>query len=168
MKYGDFSSLVQLGVGLHAGTALLQIYGDIGIQPFVRTLTRIRQLLEGTDPHVPAAEEFAQLESDFDIFRIQLFQEYRKYVVVNFAVAAVLMLLLVLIAYKADDPLSDVFSIFIVFGSIVPGPATVFILWCNASDQLAPLMARASALQAEALARSRGGSQADLPPVKEP
>ena len=45
MKYGDFSSVVQLGVGLHVGTALLQLYGELGVQPLVRVLNRTRSLL---------------------------------------------------------------------------------------------------------------------------
>ena len=32
MKYGDFSSLVQLGAGLHIGTAFLQVYGELGVE----------------------------------------------------------------------------------------------------------------------------------------
>jgi hypothetical protein len=93
MKYGDFSSLVQLGVGLHAGTALLQIYGEIGVQPLIRTLTRIRKLLEGeVATEEPAVDNLDQLDTEFDIFRIQLFNEFKRYVIANFAVATVLII----------------------------------------------------------------------------
>ena len=44
IKYGDFSSLVQLGVGLHVGTALLQLYGELAVEPLTRTLDRTRTL----------------------------------------------------------------------------------------------------------------------------
>jgi hypothetical protein len=152
MKYGDFSSLVQLGVGLHAGTALLQIYGEIGVQPLIRTLTRIRKLLEdGGVGDQSTVDNLDQLDTEFDIFRIQLFNEFKQYVIVNFAVAMVLIIILIVISYKADDFLYDAFSVIFVFISIFPALITLYTLWSNASRQLRPLKLRADALQRRAL-----------------
>ena len=65
---------MQLGVGLHAGTALLQIYGEIGIQPLVRTLARIKNIVGESELEQEAlTEEKRKLEADFDIFKILLF-----------------------------------------------------------------------------------------------
>ena len=44
MKYGDLASIVQLGVGLHVGTAVLQLYGELGVQPLERKISGIRRL----------------------------------------------------------------------------------------------------------------------------
>lgn len=158
MKYGDFSSLVQLGVGLHAGTALLQIYGEIGVQPLIRTLTRIRKFLEGE----VAAEESAvdnldQLDTEFDIFRIQLFNEFKRYVIANFVVATVLIIILIVISYKADDTLPDMLSVVFVFVSVLPAPITLCVLWSNASRQLRPLKLRADALERQVLGMTPRG-----------
>jgi hypothetical protein len=154
MKYGDFSSLVQLGVGLHAGTALLQIYGEIGVQPLVRTLSRIRQLLEEPN-HVKEAiiEDLDQLDADFAIFRIQLFNEYKRYVVVNFVVAAVLVGILTLISYKSDDLLPELLSVLFASLSVLPAPMTLGALWWDASRELRPLKARADMAEQRALGR---------------
>jgi len=68
MKYGDFSSLVQLGIGLHLGTALLQMYGELGVAPLVRTIDRVRSLYlvpEGEQPPKSLKEELERLESKY-------------------------------------------------------------------------------------------------------
>jgi hypothetical protein len=154
MKYGDFSSVVQLGVGLHAGTALLQVYGEIGVAPLVRALTRIRSLLKDADPPNEAdRDDLDQLDADFDIFRIQLFNEFKKYVVINFTVAAALICILTVISYKAEDPLPNTLSILLVVVSVIPAPVTLAALWIDASRQLRPLKARADALERRALGR---------------
>ncbi len=153
MKYGDFSSLVQLGVGLHAGTALLQLYGDIGVQPFVRTLERIRELV-GTDDAAPALkEQLEDLSSDFAIFRIELFNEFKKYVKYNFCAAAILIVILVVISYKAQDDISDGLTVLFSSASILPAFVTLGALWFDASQRLGPLKTRADALEDKALKR---------------
>jgi hypothetical protein len=151
MKYGDFASLVQLGVGLHAGTALLQIYGDIGLQPFERSLARLRKLARDADDTDPFKEEVEVLDNDFDIFRIQLFNEFKKYVVINFIAAALLIMILVVISYKTDDRLSIEMSIFFTAASVLPAIISLVALWVSGSEQLRPLKARADRLEERAL-----------------
>jgi hypothetical protein len=154
MKYGDFSSLVQLGVGLHAGTALLQIYGELGVQPLIRTLSRIRELLEVPEPGKELIiEDLEQIEADFAIFRIQLFNEYKKYVVANLAVAVVLIAILTWISYEADDLLPAWLSVIFSSISVLPAPITLGALWWDASRELRPLRTRAGRLQDRALGR---------------
>src|SRR4051812_35773647 len=101
MNYGDFSSVVQLGVSLHLGTALLQFYGDLGIQPFIRIMDCIKSLFgdPASKPVDGIRQEFEQLESEFEIFKIRLFNEYRKYVYLNTGVALLLIGILVGLAY---------------------------------------------------------------------
>ena len=152
MKYVDFASLVQLGVGLHAGTALLQTYGEIGVQPFMRTLERIRALVDESEKEDDVVrDKFEELSANFDIFRIQLFNEFKKYVLINSLVAAVLVICLVIISYKAEASLSEGAAAFFVILSIAPAPITLGALWFDASQRLKPLKRRAETLESELL-----------------
>jgi hypothetical protein len=156
IKYGDFSSLVQLGVGLHVGTALLQLYGELAVKPLTRTLGRTRSLfLAPQDERPPKAieEELEELESRYEIFKIQLFYEYRWYVFFNLVVAVVLAITLVILAYKAEDPITqDWFwtTIGMVALSILPGPISLAALWFDASSQVRPLCQEAEKLEKRA------------------
>lgn len=156
MKYGDFSSLVQLGVGLHVGTAILQLYGEIGAEPLVRTLSRIKSLLpEGNNqPSAKLREEYDQLISDYEIFKIRLFNEYKKYIKINAWIAATLVVVLTIIAFKADDPIDEhwiMITIFIVALSVLPAVCTLGVLWYDASQLVVPMKARADKLEKAAL-----------------
>lgn len=156
IKYGDFSSLVQLGVGLHVGTALLQLYGELAVEPLTRTLGRTRSLfLAPEDERPPKAieEELEGLESRYEIFKIQLFYEYRKYVFINLVVAVVLAIILAILAYKAEDPITEGWfwtTIAMVALSIFPAPITLAALWFDASSQGEPLRQKADDLERRA------------------
>ena len=152
MKYGDFSSLVQLGVGLHVGTALLQHYSEIGVQPLIRTIARIKCLVEVRDEaEVDFVGELTKIESDFDIFRIRLFNEYKLFIRINSLVALALVGLLIYISYFAQAFLSVEKSVFMVALSVLPGPITLGFLWYGASKELTPLKARADGLEQRVL-----------------
>lgn len=93
MNYGDFSSVVQLGVGLHLGAAFLQLYGEYGLAPLVRTIGRTRSLFvlpEDERPPKAIEQELDRLESRYEIFKIQLFHVYKRYVAGNSIVAMIL------------------------------------------------------------------------------
>ena len=156
MKYGDFSSLVQLGVGLHVGTAILQLYGEIGTEPLVRSLARIRGLLS-EEPNPSSAElleEYDQLASDYDIFKIRLFNEFKKYIKMNACVAAALVVVLIIIAFKADDAIDEYWTIMtipVVALSVLPAACTLGALWYDASKFVGPMKARADKLEDKAL-----------------
>lgn len=162
MKYGDFSSVVQLGVGLHVGTALLQIYGEIGLQPLMRVFQRIRALLAlSGDAAARAAEmqeiqlEFFDLEREYAVFKIQLFNEYKKFIRINSVVAVLLAGILVLLAFNADDVIevSAAWSTVVIVGlSLLPGPITLLALWYDASIQVLPIKSKADSLEARAIA----------------
>jgi hypothetical protein len=130
MKYGDFSSLVQLGVGLHVGSALLQLYGEIGMQPLVRVIARIRGVVaDKAETRPELLDGFDRVETDFEIFRIRLFNEYRYFVGFNSIVAALLLGALVIISYLADVQLPGAVSVFFVSLSVVPAPLILGVLW---------------------------------------
>jgi hypothetical protein len=143
---------VQLGVGLHVGTAVLQLYGELGVQPLVRTITRIRSLFaEKERPPKEVEDELNKLESDFDIFKIRLFNEYKKYVKINSAFAVVLVIVLMVIAYKAEDMIATELTIFIVALSVLPAPVTLCALWRDAAMEIRPIKEQADELESRAL-----------------
>lgn len=156
MKYGDFSSIVQLGVGLHIGTAVLQLYGEIGAEPLVRALSRIRASIDDLDKTKgqEARDEYEQLASDYDIFKIRLFNEYKNYIKINSFVAFALFVLLVTIAFKNDDPIEGdwvMITIPIVALAFLPALVTLGSLWFDASRLANALMVRADALEQRVL-----------------
>src|SRR5262245_44387683 len=117
MKYGDLSSIVQLGVGLHVGTAVLQVFGEFGVAPLERRIARIRSLFRLPDPERPPQsleEELDQLESRYELFKIDFFNQYRWCVVIYTIVAAVLAVFLIVIAVKADEVILDGYEWFAV------------------------------------------------------
>jgi hypothetical protein len=156
MKYGDFASLVQLGVGLHAGTALLQLYGDIGLAPLVRRISRIRGLADiGAMPE-DVIDDLMRLESDFEIFQIQHFNAYKKFVKANFGFAVGLVVLLIFLAYMADSEIPVEVTVGVVALSIFPGPLTLAVLWFDASNSSKQIRDRAERLERRAIEASAG------------
>ena len=96
-------ALCNWGLASIFGTALLQLYGDLGVQPVVRSLARVRRLLGDEKVQLPFELELElhKLETDFEIFKIQLFNEYKFYVKINSLFAILLIILLVIIAYRS-------------------------------------------------------------------
>jgi hypothetical protein len=152
MQYGDFSSLVQLGVGLHVGTAVLQIFGELGLQPITRTMTRLHALMSNEeDTSTVSNQQLEKLEGDLEIFKIQYFQQFKKYIFFSSVVAALLAILLVIIAYKDRDEIAAEFSVFVSAFSILPAPIILAVFWKDCSSALKPIMDRATRLETEKL-----------------
>jgi hypothetical protein len=147
MKYGDFSSLVQLGVGLHAGTALLQLYGEFGLQPVERAIARLKYALSDQDAPPDNLDRLSQLEAELSIFKIQLFNEYKKYMKGNLVIAGVLTACLTYIAFYNDDTISTVWAGCLAVLSCIPAPITLAVLWLDATRQISPLRNRVSRLE---------------------
>jgi hypothetical protein len=152
MKFGDFSSVVQLGVELHVGTALLQLYGELGLQPLVRTIARIKNLLEYVTDNDDLESEFTDIEGEFNVFRINMFNRYKILIAANGAVAALLAGWLILIAYMSDAQVSTTLSVIIVALSLVPAPLTLGAFWYQSSWQTSTLRRRARELEAKLIA----------------
>jgi len=102
MKYGDFSSLVQLGVSLHLAMVAIQHYGDIGAGPLAHTIERIRRACAGPGkrPSPELASELDALEADFKKFKLRMFAEFKEYWAINTATAVVLGGFLALISWR--------------------------------------------------------------------
>jgi hypothetical protein len=149
MKYGDFSSLVQLGVGLHAGTALLQLYGEFGLQPVERAIARLKYALSDQDAASDDLGRLSQLEAELSIFKIQLFNEYKKYMKGNLVIAGILTVCLVYIAFYNDDAISTGWALMLAVLSCIPAPITLAVLWFDAAQQIRPLRNKVSRLEDE-------------------
>ncbi|WJR77070.1 hypothetical protein [Bradyrhizobium sp. NP1] len=158
MKYGDLSSIVQLGVGLHVGTAVLQLYGELGIAPLERRISRIRRLFrlpdEAERPSRELEEELNWVESRYELFKIEFFREYRWCVALNSAVAFLLAVLLIVIALKADDQILggyEFFAVFAIAASFLPAPVILGSLWVDARRRVKKLKSKAEAIEKRAL-----------------
>lgn len=157
MKYGDLSSIVQLGVGLHVGTAVLQLYSELGLAPMERRLARIWDLFklpEGDCPSPELREELARLEGRYGLFKISFFKQYRWIVAVNSTIGAVLAIFLVIIASKAGDNILDGYEWFPVVAmslSLLPAPLMLGALWLDARQRVAPLKKIADDIETRAI-----------------
>ncbi len=157
MKYGDLSSIVQLGVGLHVGTAVLQLYGEFGIAPLERKIARIRSLFrlpEAERPSRELGEELDRLESRCELFKIDFFNRYRWCVAINSFVAVVLVVFLIIIALKADDVILEGYEWFAVVAmaaSFLPAPLILGVLWFDAQRLLRTLKLEANSIETRAL-----------------
>ena len=157
MKYGDLSSIVELGVGLHVGTAVLQLYGELGVAPLERRIARIRKLFllpnEAERPSKELEEELNIVESRYELFKIDFFRQYRWCVALNSAVALVLTVLLIVIAVKADDPMngSEWFAVLAIALSFLPAPFILGALWLDAQTRVQVLKSKADGIETRAL-----------------
>lgn len=151
------ASIVQLGVGLHLGTAVLQIYGELGVAPFERRIARIRSLIRPEATATELEAELSQLEGRYELFKIEFFNQYRFYMVVNSIVALALAVLLIIIAIKAADVITEGWEWFAVLSiamSLLPAPLTLVALWFEARRRLRTLMSDAERIESEALKAS--------------
>jgi hypothetical protein len=157
MKYGDLSSVVQLGVALHVGTAVLQVFGELAVTPLERRIVRIRRLFrlpEAERPPRSLEEELDQLESRYELFKIDFFNEYRWCVAANSIVAFVLAVFLIIIAVKNDDVIPNGYEWFAVVSialSFLPAPLILGALWFDARRRVKTLRSVAADIEMRAL-----------------
>jgi hypothetical protein len=157
MKYGDLSSVVQLGVGLHVGTAVLQLFGELSVTPLERRIARVKSLFRLPDAERPPRileEELDQLESRYELFKIDFFNRYRWCVAVNSIVAVVLAVFLIIIAIKADDVIRDGYEWFAIVSialSFLPAPLILGALWFDAQRRVKTLKSVAASIETRAL-----------------
>jgi hypothetical protein len=105
-------------------------------------------------------EELDRLESRYEIFKIQLFHEYKRYVAANSVVAVILTVVLIILTFKAEDPIPekwDWVTVILVAISVLPAPITLGALWFDAGRLMRPMKAEADALEKRALSASSTG-----------
>jgi len=150
MRLGDFSSVLQLGVGLHVGTAVLQSIVEFASGPTSNRIERLTKLAtlrrmrfeKGDSENLKAA---LALENDaldalatLELKKVQFFNEYRIAAIVNTCAAAILFVLLVWAAVKADIAIGYCLGSVMVFLGCAPAVLSLATLWyrwhTNTSD----------------------------------
>jgi len=128
------------------GTAVLQLYTELGVKPLEQKIARIRSLFlvenVAERPPDPLREELDRLESRYDLFKIEFFQEYKWCVGLMTGVACLLAIFLVMIAAWAEVTIEGAWYWFpgaAIILSFAPAPVTLVVLWLIASLRLASL-----------------------------
>ncbi|WP_050382311.1 hypothetical protein [Bradyrhizobium pachyrhizi] len=151
MTLGDFSSLVQLGVGLHAGTALVEAITELTESPLSRRLSRLHRISEAKLKSSRAGaqdlyDQASDLLGDLEVKKVQFFNEYKTVVEVNAAVAIVLALVLTVISFLYSEEINSVIGGLIVVSSLAPASASLLFLWSRWKSNTAELRNSTDAL----------------------
>jgi hypothetical protein len=149
MKCGDFSSLVQLGIGLHAGAGLLQLFSEFGLGPLERRLARLDGYLatRGLPADDPKLERIEDLKGSVAIFKIQLGNEHRRYVTSNFVVAGWLFFALVVISFLYDEQIHWPWALILSGACCLPAIYSVIFYFLRASPQIEALTHQVRSLE---------------------
>lgn len=150
-----------MGIGLHLGTALLQLYGELGLQRVNRTMSRIKRAMEGAScdnssehkANDTLKDEFDDLETEYEVFKIRLFNEYIKYIIANSAVAGLLTLILIFISFCFSCEIKPFWAFMITWPSVLPAPLLLVIYWINASERVRPIFEKAKKLEDNAISQ---------------
>lgn len=154
MTYGDFSSLIQLGVGLHAGTALFQVVSEFGIAPIEKRIDRVDQFVTTSLPNSKTLiREVRSLKAKLSILNTKAHLEYKKFVQANFVVAALLLLCLVAISFNFGSEISYWFAIPLSLACFLPAAYTVWAHWRKMKSPLAKLKKSVEACEKKAFAK---------------
>jgi hypothetical protein len=143
MKVQDFFSIVQLGVGIHAGTALLQLSGEFGLAPVERRIDNLTTWLEQS---AIEGRSLPECEDDLRVVKTRLqtaragYQRiYRNCVYVTFGFGIFLAWLLAVMSFLADADIDYLPGLGIVLLCFVPAIITYAILWGKVTKALEPI-----------------------------
>lgn len=129
MSVQDFFSVVQLGAGLHFGTALLQLAGGLESASMDRRFQALQNwAIEARDEGVDTGEVFDQiknLRASIERFKSQHDQEYRKFAYVMLAIGCILSIKLSVMSFFASCDAPTWLGASFVLISIAP----VFIIY---------------------------------------
>lgn len=162
MIYGDFAGLVQLGIGLHLGTALLETFGQFDAAPLERRLRRLHQVLlrqaskqknSATDVQ-DRKEKLDDLEEsiagtlfELEVFRLGLESEYKNWAILNTFCAVILVATLIFIAFR-DEQTAGIFdAVLIVCISLLPAVLTMLDLRVRIWLCLRPMRSKVSEIE---------------------
>jgi hypothetical protein len=136
----SYPSVLQLGVGLHAGTVLLQSIAEFASAPVSHRIDRLakiarlrRERLEKTCVDTSGAEalesEILNTQSALELKKVQFFTEYKFAAAGNTFIALILFAGLVWAAISADYDVTPALSVLIVFLSAGPALISLVFLW---------------------------------------
>jgi hypothetical protein len=151
MKVQDFFTVVQLGVGIHAGTAILQLSGELGIAPIERRVDALQSWLEEEKEqgHDLADEndKLAIIRAEMAIYRVRYEKMYRRSVMWTFAFGCLLAFALAVMSFIADQDINFDIAIIIVLLCFMPAALIFAYLWHMSSANLLPIDRKVSALE---------------------
>lgn len=160
MSLSDFSSVLQLGVGLHAGTALLQPILEFASAPIVARADRLARIAElrvdrlrrtGKASHAAETllDDLNDIRGLLALDRVLFFQEYKIAAAANAVVAAILYGLL---SWAALDPAQNVEKLWaacLIALSAGPAVASLAILWWRWRANTSPIGQKLDSFQKE-------------------
>jgi hypothetical protein len=139
----DFFTVVQLGVGIHAGTAILQLSGEFGIAPVERRVDNIaRWLGEEREENNILSEQEDQLKAikaRIYIYKLQYAYVYRKQVYIMLGFAAGLLFCLDIMSFVAEADISLLIGLSLVLLCVFPAALYFAYLWQQSTAALAPI-----------------------------
>lgn len=151
MILGDFSSMVQLGVGLHAGTALFQSIFELAGTPMLNRISRLAELAEAKTKRDQTFQD--KLDTAHDIMgdlenkRLNFLREYKYLVLANGGVAIALLAALIFISFDAQEVIPWPVGIFLVLLSLAPAGASLILLCSSWSKKMGPLRSSVEGLE---------------------
>ncbi|MCW2272732.1 hypothetical protein GJ654_01400 [Rhodoblastus acidophilus] len=174
MKLSDFESLVQLGVGIHAGTAFFSMLNEIQLQPIAGRIAEVEAWLKDckskyidnkrgfyfyeflnkknkTELEIKVDELIDKLNgirTSIKICRIQHFNEFKKLTKINFSVGGLLLMVLVVASFCPDAELNVWTAILLSGLCFCPALWSFIRLWRRGRDALAPALDRLAFLEA--------------------
>jgi hypothetical protein len=151
MNVQDFFAIVQLGVGIHAGTAILQLSGELGVAPVERRIDAleawIRQEKERGFELEDNSERLALIRVDLIVFRARYDRLYTNSVRMTFAFGSLITLMLAVMSFFAQTEISACVGVFIVSVSVFPAIAIFVRLWRISSKALDPIKAKITSVE---------------------
>jgi hypothetical protein len=155
MKVQDFFSVVQLGVGIHAGTAILQLSGELGIAPIERRVGALQSWLQEERELGHELEDendkLGIIRTDITVYRIRYEKLYRRSVGWTFTFGIILAFALAAMSFFADYNIADLWATLLVMTCFVPATVIFAYLWTTASTNLAPIKRKLSDLEDRSL-----------------
>ena len=162
MKLADFASLVQLGVGLHAGTAVLQLANELGLGPTERRLERAERFCQYRHSRAKNTEQKKAVEdaidnlsgvrNEFERVKQQFFAEYRRLTNLNLATCLSLTGLLIWISFAPDRTIGLLSASALTAISVAPAIVSICYLFLRLRTPLKGIAADIAAAETKALA----------------
>ena len=151
MNVQDFFSIVQLGIGIHAGTAILQISGEFGVAPVERRVAAmeswIRQEKERGFELEGESDKLALVRVDLILFKANYDHLYTRSVYGTFAFGGLLTLMLAGMSFFAQAEICLMTGLMIVGLSVLPALVIFGRLWWKSSGALAPIETKVKVLE---------------------
>jgi hypothetical protein len=160
MKVQDFFSIVQLGVGIHVGTAILHLIGEFGVAPVERRIENIAMWLREESAGIKLEDEEEELKDIqllVHIYKTEYTNEYRKLAIGMIGVAGVLAFALAIMSFVADSDISIVVGLGLVLLSFVPAMIAFAYMLQKATAALAPIIRQVDGMEGSMRAK-KGGS----------